>query len=144
MLNLENSYMLSSSRNAQLTWVDKPQMKIIIFYNYKHWYIIHTWSDKAFKCTVVNRAITNWGSPKNKITLQVKKAKKIAKNRFFQMEKADVYANVSQITFFKWSILVYHFEIAKNKYSSMCDYLFSLFYLELEWRHMVFKFLRNM
>ena len=28
-------------------------MKIISFQNYKHWYLIHTWSEKAFKGTVV-------------------------------------------------------------------------------------------
>ena len=32
-------------------------MKIISFKNYKHWYLIHPWSDTAFKGTVVNRAL---------------------------------------------------------------------------------------
>ena len=44
-----NSYMFSSSRNAQVTLVEKPQLKVIHFQNYNHWYIIRTWIDIAFK-----------------------------------------------------------------------------------------------
>ena len=55
-------FMFSCSRNAQVTTVKKPQLKRISFKNYKHWYLIHTWSNTDFKCTVVNRALTsvNW------------------------------------------------------------------------------------
>ena len=35
-----------------LVFQEKPKLKIISFQNYKHWYLIHTWS--AFKGTVVN------------------------------------------------------------------------------------------
>ena len=45
-------------RNAEFTFVEKPQLKIRCFQNYKHWYLIHTRPDKAFKGTVVN-----WTSP---------------------------------------------------------------------------------
>ena len=49
MLNSDNSYTISCSRNAQVTFVENPQRKIICFENYKHWYLFYTWSDKAFK-----------------------------------------------------------------------------------------------
>jgi len=49
--------MFSRSRNAQVTFVVNPQLKIISFLNYKHWYLTYTWSEKAFKGTVVNREI---------------------------------------------------------------------------------------
>ena len=35
----------------------KPQLKITSFQNYKNLYLIHTWSEKAFKSTVVNRTL---------------------------------------------------------------------------------------
>ena len=34
-------------------------MKINSLKNQKHWYLIHNWSDKAFKGTVVNRALVS-------------------------------------------------------------------------------------
>ena len=35
-----------------------PQLKIINFRNYKHWYLIYSWSDiKAITCSVVNREL---------------------------------------------------------------------------------------
>ena len=42
------------------TFVEKPQSTIISFQNYKHWYLIHTWSDKAILGTVVNRVTGQW------------------------------------------------------------------------------------
>ena len=48
VLNSDNSCRFSCSN------LEKPQLKIIIFQNYKHWYLIH--SDKALKGTVVNWA----------------------------------------------------------------------------------------
>ena len=53
----DNSKMSSCSRNAQFTFVEKPQLKIISLQNYKHWYLIRTWSDKAYMGTVVNRVL---------------------------------------------------------------------------------------
>ena len=38
--------------------VEKPKLKIISLKNDKHWSLIHTWSDKAFKGTVVNHALS--------------------------------------------------------------------------------------
>ena len=59
--------MFSCIRNAQLSLAKNPQLKIISFQNYKHWFL--TWSDKAFKDIVVNRAWLHGGSLK--ITLQM-------------------------------------------------------------------------
>ncbi len=38
---------------------------------YKHWYLIHTWSDKAFKGTVVNSALSTLNGGLFQITLTV-------------------------------------------------------------------------
>jgi len=51
----DNSLMFFCSRNAQVIFVEKLQLKIILFSNYNHGYLIYTWSDKAFKDTVVSR-----------------------------------------------------------------------------------------
>jgi len=51
--NSVNSYMFSCSRNAQVIIAEKSQLKIIL----KHWSLIPTWSDKAFKGIDVNRAL---------------------------------------------------------------------------------------
>ena len=47
----------------QVTVAEKPQIKINREEK-KHWYLIHTWSDKAFKGTVVNKVVSSlqWGS----------------------------------------------------------------------------------
>ena len=37
-----NFYMFSCSRNPQVTLVEKPQLKIISFPNFEHWYPNHT------------------------------------------------------------------------------------------------------
>ena len=49
--------MFPCSKTAQITFLNKPQLKIISFLNYKHRYLIHTWSDKALKDTIENRAL---------------------------------------------------------------------------------------
>ena len=36
LLNSNNSYMFSLSRNVQVTFLEKPQFIIISFQNYKH------------------------------------------------------------------------------------------------------------
>ena len=46
-------YMLPCSRNAQVTFLEKPHLKKIRFPNYRHLYLIYTWWDKALKFTVV-------------------------------------------------------------------------------------------
>ena len=47
-----NSWMFSCSRNAQVPFVEKSQLRVIRFQYYKH-----TWSDKAFEGTFVNRLL---------------------------------------------------------------------------------------
>ena len=42
---------------VEMRIVEKPQLKVNSFQNCKHWYLVHTWSDKAFKGTVGNRAL---------------------------------------------------------------------------------------
>ena len=49
--------MVSSIRNVQVTFVEKSQLNITSFLNYKHLYLVHDWWDKAFKGTVVNRTL---------------------------------------------------------------------------------------
>ena len=41
----------------EVTFAENPQMKINSLKKQKHGYLIHTWSDKAFKGIVVNRAL---------------------------------------------------------------------------------------
>ena len=50
-----SSFIFFCSRNAQLPFVEKPQLKITSFQNHKH--PIHTWLDKALSITVVHRAL---------------------------------------------------------------------------------------
>ena len=58
VLKSENIYTLSWCRNAQVSFVEKQWLKMIIFQNYKYWYPIHTWSDTALRGTFVNQALT--------------------------------------------------------------------------------------
>ena len=56
-LNIVNSDIFSivpEAWNAQVTFVEKPQMKKKRFQNQKLWYLIQTGSYKAFKGTVLN------------------------------------------------------------------------------------------
>ena len=48
----KNSSMFSCSKKAQVTFVEKSQLKIISLQNHKHSYLIHTWSDKTFNPTL--------------------------------------------------------------------------------------------
>ena len=52
-------FIFSCSRNVQVTFEEKPQLKIISFPNFKHWYLIKTWSGKAFNGLVVNRVLSS-------------------------------------------------------------------------------------
>ena len=47
----------SCSRYGQEFLVEKPQLRIISFYNYKHGYLIHTLLDKALKGNFFNQAL---------------------------------------------------------------------------------------
>ena len=49
--------MFFCGRIVQVTFVEKPPLKIISFQNHSQWYLIHTLSDKSFNGTVGNRAL---------------------------------------------------------------------------------------
>ena len=53
VFKFDNLNTFSCSRNAQVTFEEKPHLKTISFFIYKHWYLIHTWSDKDFKGAVI-------------------------------------------------------------------------------------------
>ena len=57
--------------NTQVSFTENSQMKINSLKKLKHWYLIHTWSDKAFKGTVVNRTIPSLHKGSFEITLIV-------------------------------------------------------------------------
>jgi len=63
--------MFSCVRKVQVTCIEKPKLKIIIFQNYKHWYSNNTYSDKGFKSIVVNRALPSLQKGSVKITRTV-------------------------------------------------------------------------
>ena len=73
VFNCDISHLLLCSKNIRVTWVIKnSQLKIICFENDTHWYLIHTWSDKAFKGTVVESDIVIFAWRVNiKLTLTV-------------------------------------------------------------------------
>ena len=48
---------LLKTKNAQVEFEKKPLKKINSLKKQNQWYLIHTWSDNAFKGTVVNRAL---------------------------------------------------------------------------------------
>ena len=56
---------------ALVTFEEKPQMKINRFIKLKHGYLIHTWSDKAFKGAVVNWVLPSFYGGSPEITLTV-------------------------------------------------------------------------
>ena len=51
------SFIFLQTRNEQVTFADKPQIKMKSLKKQKHKKIIHFWSDKVFKSTLVNRAL---------------------------------------------------------------------------------------
>ena len=54
VFNFDNLHVFSCSRNMQVNFVDKPQLKIISFLNYKHGYLIHTYDQtKIFSLIIV-------------------------------------------------------------------------------------------
>ena len=49
VFNSDGFHMFYYSRNAQVSFVENPLLKINSFQNFTHWYLIHVWSaDKAF------------------------------------------------------------------------------------------------
>ena len=61
-------------------------LKIFIFQNYKHWYLNHTCSEKAFQGTVVNRALSSlhWGLLEIKLTVPL--TAKIGKQSVYYLQ----------------------------------------------------------
>ena len=57
--------------SAQVSFAKKPLLKIISFKNYKHWYLVLTWSDKAFKGTIGMRTSSSFDAGLTEITLTV-------------------------------------------------------------------------
>ena len=51
---------MSKTLDCKEIGIGNPELNKNSFQNYKHWYLIHTWSDKAFKSTVVNRALPSF------------------------------------------------------------------------------------
>ena len=60
---------------VEMRTVEKPQLKINSFQIYKHTYFIHNWSDKAFRGTIVNGALSSLLVGSLEITLTVRKEK---------------------------------------------------------------------
>ena len=77
-------FFLCSSK-AQVTFVEKPQLKRISFENYTHWNLIHTWSDTAFKGTFVNptESSLHWRSLKITLTVSLRKQTLNEKRKFY-------------------------------------------------------------
>ena len=57
------------NKNAEVTFPEKPQTKKNSLKKQKHGYLFHTWSDKAFKGTVVNRTLPSLHGGSLEITL---------------------------------------------------------------------------
>ena len=55
-------YMFSCSRSAQVSLWEKPRLKLISLQHYKHWNLIHAWSNNAYAGTVVFRPSWHRGS----------------------------------------------------------------------------------
>ena len=55
VFNSDYSCLFSCSRNVEITFTGKPQLKKISFQTFKQWYLINTWSDKVFKDISVNQ-----------------------------------------------------------------------------------------
>ena len=70
-LSFFKKWIISCSKNAQVTFVDNPQLNLICFQSLKQWFLIHTWSDKGIKGTVVNRAMPSMHRGSLEITLTV-------------------------------------------------------------------------
>ena len=61
VLNSDNSSCFPAVEHVQVTFVEthRPPLKFISFQNNKHWYLIHTWSDKALNRSFVNRTLSS-------------------------------------------------------------------------------------
>ena len=77
VFNFDSYYMLSYIRNAHSNFYRETSIE-----NYKHWFLIHTWSDKTFKGTIVNRALSSVQGGQFKIrTVPVKMKRECLKRK---------------------------------------------------------------
>ena len=67
IINVENTIVFLIRK---VIFAEKPQLKINNLKKKKHWYLIHTWSDKSFDGTIVNGALSNLNEGLHEITLQ--------------------------------------------------------------------------
>ena len=54
----------------RLSLLETTHIEIIRFQNHNQWYLIQTWSDKAFKSTVVNRTLPSLHGESLKIAIK--------------------------------------------------------------------------
>ena len=80
----KNFFKFTCSRSV-LTYVEKPQVKLISSQKHKHWYLIHTKSDKAFQDNVVNRTMPALNGGSFQISLTVSFLPVVMK-QLFQVE----------------------------------------------------------
>ena len=96
--------------HAQVTFAEKPQMKINSWKKQKHWYLIQIWLAKAFKGIVVNRTMPSlhWRPLKKYCYSSFKQKAKITKlnqKAFFDLSK---FLRHSQLSIFYWSLVFRH------------------------------------
>ena len=65
------SFSVASERNLQVTSAENPQIKINSLKKKKRWYLIHTWSDIAFKGITGNQTLPSLLERSLEITLTV-------------------------------------------------------------------------
>ena len=91
VFNSDNSNMISCSINAQVTFLEKPQLQIISFQDYNHSYQISTFWDKA----VVNQALPflHWGSLEIALTVPLSQSYWV----YFQLSRTNKIPNSNPV-----------------------------------------------
>ena len=97
---------MDSSKNAQVSFIEKPQFKIISSQSYEHCFLIHILSDNAFKDTIGNRAYSLCIEIHLKLHIHFKSKK-----------KDDIYTPV------QCSVLEYVLKELTSNLTSNCDSL---------------------
>ena len=82
----------------KVIFAEKPHIKINSLKKQKHWYLIHTWSDKTFKGTVVNRTLPSLhaGSLEIKRTVYLKKKSYFLNNALCIVYVYAVWSNICE------------------------------------------------